>query len=199
MIWYYDDDNDNNENGSSHLISITGTSIVVPYHFCQVFATYWRYRAKRGWFGMLPGSWFPSLIARCMGPTWGPSGAHMTQVGPTLAPWTLLSGCCISYNFRSIGSGLIILSPAFMGHIRHAYARASAECPQNRNQKYSFDHIFNIFFNSLSAFYNQTWLRYQPIICWYDVLMTLVNDRNLSYGLFITTFVSGSVEWKKHG
>ena len=27
-----------------------------------------------------------------MGPTWGPSGADKTQVGPILAPWTLLSG-----------------------------------------------------------------------------------------------------------
>ena len=35
-----------------------------------------------------------SLIARFMGPTWGPSGADRTQVGPMLAPWTLLSGVC---------------------------------------------------------------------------------------------------------
>ena len=27
-----------------------------------------------------------------MEPTWGPSGAGRTQVGPMLAPWTLLSG-----------------------------------------------------------------------------------------------------------
>ena len=33
-----------------------------------------------------------SLRARFMGPTWGPSGADRTQVGPMLAPWTLLSG-----------------------------------------------------------------------------------------------------------
>ena len=33
-----------------------------------------------------------SLIARFMGPTWGPSGADRTQVGPMLTPWTLLSG-----------------------------------------------------------------------------------------------------------
>ena len=33
-----------------------------------------------------------SLIARFMGPTWGPSGADRTQVGPMLAPWTLLPG-----------------------------------------------------------------------------------------------------------
>ena len=35
-----------------------------------------------------------SLIARFMGPTWGSSGADRTQVGPMLAPWTLLSGMC---------------------------------------------------------------------------------------------------------
>ena len=33
-----------------------------------------------------------SLIARFMGPTWDPSGADWTQVGPMLAPWILLSG-----------------------------------------------------------------------------------------------------------
>ena len=34
----------------------------------------------------------PSQIARSMGPVWGPSGDNKTQVGPTLASWTLLSG-----------------------------------------------------------------------------------------------------------
>ena len=37
-------------------------------------------------------SYFYTLIARFLGPTWGPSGADRTQVGPMLAPWTLLSG-----------------------------------------------------------------------------------------------------------
>ena len=32
-----------------------------------------------------------ALIARFMVPTWGPSGADRTQVGPMLVPWTLLS------------------------------------------------------------------------------------------------------------
>ena len=36
--------------------------------------------------------WITALIARFMGPTWGPYGADRTQVGPMLAPWTLLSG-----------------------------------------------------------------------------------------------------------
>ena len=35
------------------------------------------------------------LIARFMGTTWGPSGANRTQVGPMLAPWTLLSGAIL--------------------------------------------------------------------------------------------------------
>ena len=45
-----------------------------------------------------------------MEPTWGPSGADRTQVGPMLAPWTLLSGrlstwqkfrqTCSRYIFR---------------------------------------------------------------------------------------------------
>ena len=38
-----------------------------------------------------------------MGPTWGPSGADRTQVGPMLAPWTLLSWMsCQNDNFKCI-------------------------------------------------------------------------------------------------
>ena len=33
-----------------------------------------------------------SLTASFMGPTWGPSGADRSQMGPLLAPWSLLSG-----------------------------------------------------------------------------------------------------------
>ena len=42
----------------------------------------------------LPGwiCWSAALQTRFMRPTWGPSGADRTQVGPMLAPWTLLSG-----------------------------------------------------------------------------------------------------------
>ena len=42
-----------------------------------------------------------TLIARFMGPTWGPSGADRTQVGPMLAPWTLL--CRYLYRLSEIG------------------------------------------------------------------------------------------------
>ena len=33
-----------------------------------------------------------SQIAKFMGPTWGPPGSCRPQIGPMLAPWTLLSG-----------------------------------------------------------------------------------------------------------
>ena len=33
-----------------------------------------------------------TLIAKFMGPTWGPPGSFWPQMGPMLAPWTLLSG-----------------------------------------------------------------------------------------------------------
>ena len=39
-----------------------------------------------------------SLIARFMGPTWGPSGPDKTQVGPIKAPWTLLSGRVLKFE-----------------------------------------------------------------------------------------------------
>ena len=44
------------------------------------------------WYFVYVKNYVDALIARFMGPTWGPSGADRTQVGPMLAPWTLLSG-----------------------------------------------------------------------------------------------------------
>ena len=45
------------------------------------------------------GRYIHILLARFMGPTWGPSGAdRRTQVGPMLAPWTLLSGYVNIYS-----------------------------------------------------------------------------------------------------
>ena len=49
---------------------------------------------NRGWIPLTQGHICGSLslIARFMGATWGPPGTDRTQVGPMLAPWTLLSG-----------------------------------------------------------------------------------------------------------
>ena len=35
---------------------------------------------------------YPTQIAKFMGSTWGPPGSCRPQMGPMLAPWTLLSG-----------------------------------------------------------------------------------------------------------
>ena len=48
-----------------------------------------------------------SQITKFMGPTWGPSGSCRAQMGPMLAPWSLLSGL-ISY----IHSMTLIYKPA---------------------------------------------------------------------------------------
>ena len=44
---------------------------------------------------------FKFKTVRFVGPTWGPSGADRTQVGPMLAPWSLLSG----YRYDVLSSG----------------------------------------------------------------------------------------------
>ena len=58
----------------------------------------------------------PTPIARCLGSTWGPSGADRTQVGPMLAPWTLLSG----YDCHWRNATLDLLLFYICGYI-HAY------------------------------------------------------------------------------
>ena len=66
----------------------------IPLNFCDSIDFIWR-KTWRPWQSTTPmyGAWHQwSLIARFMGPTWGPAGAGRTQVGPMLAPWTLLSG-----------------------------------------------------------------------------------------------------------
>ena len=65
--------------------------IILPYPYVSMFSLYacWTGDAE------LP------LIARFMGPTWGPSGADRTQVGPMLAPWTLLSRSVTEMKWKS--------------------------------------------------------------------------------------------------
>ena len=61
-----------------------------------------------------PGTWakveehqimaFPQ-IANFMGPTWGPSGSCRPEMGPMLAPWTLLSGSLCTFDLICINFG----------------------------------------------------------------------------------------------
>ena len=52
--------------------------------------------------------WWDATVPDSMGPTWGPPGADRTQVGPMLAPWTLLSGMLKSR------SSTVALRPKFL-------------------------------------------------------------------------------------
>ena len=83
------------------MITLTRTCFVLHYAICCIdeLASKLVIESKRTWIhhrvaqktqtnnkGPLR-----TLIASFMGPAWGPSGADMTQLGPMLTPWTLLS------------------------------------------------------------------------------------------------------------
>ena len=69
--------------GLSHR-TLGKVTFILKISYLDIFL---RYMAKDyHWKGM------ETLITRFLGPTWGPSGADRTQVGPMLAPWTLSSG-----------------------------------------------------------------------------------------------------------
>ena len=71
-----------------------------------------------------------TLISRFMGPTWGPSGADRTQLGPMLAPWNLLSG----YTSQRTGPSLVyIISCRIFGN--KPLHRATVTCHQRDNLK----------------------------------------------------------------
>ena len=94
---------------------------------------------------------FTALIPRCMGPTEGPSGAHRSQVGPMLAPWTLLSGW-----ESSLLNSFWLTHPCAWFHGKHHYllhiSFISARCQRcaitTTSLKYHRDSkIYHIFHN----------------------------------------------------
>ena len=64
-------------------------------YFCYIIVRYKKF-AFNCWIHGITSVWiyfcFPSQTARLTWPTWGPPGSCRPQVGPMLAPWTLLSG-----------------------------------------------------------------------------------------------------------
>ena len=66
-----------------------------------------------------------TLIAMFMGPTWGPSGADRAQVGPVLAPWTLLSG----YKLGRLSWFLIIPPATKLGGVYWIHPVCLSVCP----------------------------------------------------------------------
>ena len=72
-----------------------------------------------------------------MGPTWGPTGSCRLQMGPMLAPWTLLSG--FSRNIASSAPGGKVHEWSLMSQVfivRQHYAKITSifrkNCRQNK-------------------------------------------------------------------
>ena len=84
-----------------------------------------------------------TLITRFMGPTWRPSGADRTQVGPMLAPWTLLSGYFQTIYFEG-QPGLLRYQP----HRHRQHRRLSSGQPQVPSAAKSHDNHdnFNVWY-----------------------------------------------------
>ena len=111
-------------------IQFHGRQVIYSHGMDLNFSGYFVFSTRRveamwqkytGWFVV-------SLIARLMGPTWGSSGADRTQVGPMLAPWTLLSG--IQPVFSSWCSSQFVLRQLIRGlHYIHWIINLFMEYP----------------------------------------------------------------------
>ena len=74
-----------------------------------------------------------SQITKFMGPTWGPHGPYRPQMGPVLAPWTLLSGLLIENQYLCVDHSLVpntvskplcpMIAPITDVYVRHTYSR----------------------------------------------------------------------------
>ena len=51
-------------------------------------------------------------ISKFMGPTWGPPGSWQPQIGPMLAPWTLLSGHIFQFKIYFWNNNIFLFSAA---------------------------------------------------------------------------------------
>ena len=121
-----------------------------------------------------PLSWMPlpcvlpclvPQVARFMGPAWGPSGADRTQVGPMLAPWSLLSG-----------ASCLVVQPFGKQFIYHNLSVRSAR----------FAELRTIIVNTALLFLQiNIWIIY---ICMYDeCLLFFSYSYSTSHVIFIST------------
>ena len=74
--------------GPRHPTVVVRATVLVAYHVVK----YLHSHEARTSICARSANEMQSLIGRFMGPTWGPSGADRSQVGPMGAQWTLLSG-----------------------------------------------------------------------------------------------------------
>ena len=100
------------------------------------------------------------LIARFMRPTWGPSGADKTQVGPMLALWTWLSGIYFFYylfnNFLSTNRQLTLL---YRYSAPFYYAWCVFVSFAQTGMPLFMPSLYNILYSSHFALLNHRWKR----------------------------------------
>ena len=88
-----------------------------------------------------------TLIARFIGPTCGPSGADRSQVGPMLAPWTLLSGYGQISDIRhtksqNLNVSHLVLQFSLPNHVNPVYGVATI-CHQVRWLRWGHPSLFH--------------------------------------------------------
>ena len=131
-------------------------------------------------------------IARFMRPTWGPSGANRTQVGPMLAPWTLLYGnllslChCNHFHWSLIFVSCICLHVALINSLRPSEAYTH----QWTNQHWFRQWLVTWF--GPSHYLNQCW----NIVSWTHRNKLQWNFNQNSY-IFFQENAFEDIVWKK--
>ena len=111
-------------------------------------------------------------IAKFMGPTWGPTGSCRTQMGPMLAPWTLLSGQA---------SNLDVLET-------HTYIN-SYRVVQLKMASFLMSHTKTLLGN-LSLFVRDRWI----YDCYRVIFNIILRSKNMNYSnglfIFLTSLIS---------
>ena len=113
-------------------------------------------------------------IAKYMGPTWGPPGSFRPQMGPMLAPWTLLSGEALrkSYPMMTSSNGNIF---RVTGHLFGEFT-GPRWIPHTKPVTRSFDVFFDLRPNKRLS--KQTW------VWWFETLScSLWRHRNATHAL----------------
>ena len=83
---------DTNNHHHSNILCIMNLGLFKFFKWTVVSSPFWTVTSQGFLWQLISKKTEATWIARFMGPTWGPSGADRTQVGPMLAQWTLLSG-----------------------------------------------------------------------------------------------------------
>ena len=115
------------------------------------------------------------LLPRFMGPTWGPSGADRTQVGPMLAPWILLHGTLATPNLLLLNQYrppelwllMVKVSDAWWCHQMETFSTLLALCagnspvtgefPSQRPGTQSFGVFFDLLLNKRLSKQSRRW------------------------------------------